>query len=155
MARARQTGITLPEILITLLLASVVALFAMPSYKQMVGGNRARSASYALVGSLALARSEAVKRNTSVDVTPAAGGWAAGWAVRSGVQVLQEQRDQSKVSVSGPAGSVTFDPYGRVAGAPLRFVVSTDAGLTRCVMIDMSGRPSLLPKEGRNGDCGI
>jgi type IV fimbrial biogenesis protein FimT len=151
----RQAGITLAEILITLLLASIVASFAMPSYKQLMSANRARAASYALVNSLTLARNEAVKRNANVDVAPAAGGWQSGWTVQSGAQVLEEQRDQSKVSVAGPAAAVTFDAYGRVAGAPLRFVVSADSGLTRCVTIDMGGRPSLLPKEGRNGDCGI
>src|SRR5258708_27326981 len=74
-------GFTLIELVVTLTVLAILATVALPSYQNFVLTQRVRGASYDLMTSLVFARSEAIKRNASVSMTHAAGGWAQGWTV--------------------------------------------------------------------------
>src|SRR5512133_2253989 len=85
-------GFTLVELLVTLAVAGILASLAMPSYREFVANQRIKTASFDLMSSLTLARSEAIKRAAQVTVAPAGGTWANGWSVTSpdGVVLLQQ-----------------------------------------------------------------
>ena len=86
-ARPQIRAFTLIELLIALALAGVLVATAAPSARALISAVELRERSEALVRSLSVARSEAIKRGTRVDVCPSsdrrhcasAATWAAGW----------------------------------------------------------------------------
>ena len=90
-AQAAQRGFTLGELLITVVVAAVLAAAALPSYRTIMRNARLTTQSYDFVSALSLARSEAVKRGVPVTVCASAdqaacGGttgcnWENGWIV--------------------------------------------------------------------------
>src|SRR2546425_10294753 len=77
-------GFSLIELVTALAVLAILATVALPSYQNFVLTQRVRGASYDLMTSLVFARSEAIKRNASVSMTQAAGGWAQGWTGSAG-----------------------------------------------------------------------
>jgi type IV fimbrial biogenesis protein FimT len=61
--RRHSRGFTLVELMITLTVAVVLTVIAVPSYRNMINSNRLTTAANEMVGALNLARMEAIKRN--------------------------------------------------------------------------------------------
>jgi len=78
-------GFTLLELLVVLAIAGVVAAFAIPSYRHSIITARINKASGSFSSALLLARSEAVKRGTQVNIIPVTNAgttvWTNGWRV--------------------------------------------------------------------------
>lgn len=82
-------GFTLVELLIVLCVAGILLTVAVPSFGRIMSSSKLTSASNALLSSMYLARSEAIKRRgrvalcKTVDGTTcaASGGWEQGWIV--------------------------------------------------------------------------
>lgn len=84
--RARRSGgFTLLELMITISVLAIMVGIGIPSFRDMMRRNRLASETNSLIGALAFARSEAVKRGMRVTVCPAnanqdacsdAGDWA-------------------------------------------------------------------------------
>jgi type IV fimbrial biogenesis protein FimT len=140
----RARGFTIIELLITVALLAVLITLAAPSFREYTASQRVKTASFDLFSSLMLARSEAIKRNTNIAVTPASGGWQNGWTVDAGGAQLNQQAAYTGLTFTGPAGAVTFTGTGRLSAAATSFQVgSTVSGVTpRCIRIDLSGRPN-------------
>ncbi len=64
----RNRGMTAVELLFTMAIAALVMALAVPNFRDFVQNNRAAEEANALVGALALARSEAVTRGVPVTV---------------------------------------------------------------------------------------
>ena len=91
----KNTGFTLIELIVTLAVAAILITVAGPNFLTFIQNNRLTAQANEMVGSLQLARSEAVKRNLDVIVcrstNPTAtspncnttGGitWETGWVV--------------------------------------------------------------------------
>ncbi|HRY14609.1 MAG TPA: GspH/FimT family pseudopilin [Candidatus Competibacteraceae bacterium] len=83
----KQHGFTLTELMITIAVAAIVLAIGVPSFQQVVRNNQATSQMNDLIGSLSLARSEAVKRGRRVvmcksnDGATCSGNWHDGWIV--------------------------------------------------------------------------
>ena len=101
-----------------------------------------------LFTSLLRARSEAIKQNTDVTLSPA-GAWVAGWAVAVGGANIDTHAATGNISITDP-GVVTYRSSGRIAGtAPPKFSVSaTQTATKRCVQVNLSGEPVVT-----NGAC--
>lgn len=79
-----QHGVTLNELLITLAIMAVLLGLAIPSFSNLMRSMRLTTINNELVGALAYARSEAVKRQRAVIVKPAtAFHWESGWTIES------------------------------------------------------------------------
>jgi type IV fimbrial biogenesis protein FimT len=89
---ARKNGVTLIELVITMTVVSILAMIAMPSYRQFVESGRLTTATNDFVADVSYARVEAMKRGpsqktgvcassdgTSCAAAPAT--WASGWIV--------------------------------------------------------------------------
>jgi type IV fimbrial biogenesis protein FimT len=148
-------GFTLIEFVATVAVLTILLTLAVPSYRNFILTQKVRTASYDLMTSLLFARSEAIKRNASVSVTQAAGGWAQGWTVSAGALTLRTQDPYSSgVSISNSASlaTITYANDGRVAGATTDFTIAPADGAavvqTRCVSIKLGGMPT-----SRIGGC--
>ena len=82
-----QRGFTLTELMITLVVFAILLGIAIPSFESTIASSRLSAATNDLLGSLAHARSEAIRRGQRVTVCVSAdgttcaanGGWGQGW----------------------------------------------------------------------------
>lgn len=161
---ARQTGLTLVELMTTVSIVSLLAAVATPSFTGFLRNTEVRGSSEAMLQGLQYARVEAIRRNRQICFDWSGSG--TGWIVSTGCtnapttvpasQVVQSQpnREGSVASVvaMSPAGSqrVTFNGYGRVVpnvvgGASITRIdiTSTNASMQRRILVsagDSSGR---------------
>lgn len=62
----RQRGFTLVELMVTLFVAAILTVIAVPSFNTMINTNRLTTAADAVVGALSTARMDAIKNNAPV-----------------------------------------------------------------------------------------
>ena len=150
---ARGRGFTLIELLVTISISVILISVAVPSFSSFVLGQRVKATSYDMASALTLARSEAIKRNSDVVISPLTGGWQKGWSVKTGTTTLNSHEAMPGLTIAGPGGNVTFGSNGRLNGAisPNGFSISaaSDSSVTqRCVSVDLSGLPN-----SKSGAC--
>jgi type IV fimbrial biogenesis protein FimT len=147
-AALHQRGVTLIELMVTVVVMGVILAIGIPSFRSTIASSRLTGTTNDLVGSLALARSEAIRRGTRVSVCMSgnstqcagSGGWNQGWIVfadttRSGTSANVDSSAETILSTNAQAGAnvtvtggagitsfVSFSPDGQVksmTGAPL------------------------------------
>lgn len=168
--QALHKGYTLIELLVALGLLTSLMAWAVPSLSDVIHAVRVHTGTQALANSLALARSEAVKRNARVVMCKSAqgaacepgAGWEQGWivfhdlnsngVVDAGEHVLHREAAMPtalRMSGNTPVSQyVLYTPYGRtkqVSGAfqAGTFTVCTNSGKrvqARQVVINSVGR---------------
>ena len=114
---------------------------------EFMRNQRVKSASFDLFSSLIFARSEAITRNATVRVEPVSGSWTNGWTVKDATgNVLRELGAVRDVAISlTPGTSIEYRGSGRLNAAAMpQFQLSSTGStvLTRCIKIDLSGRPT-------------
>lgn len=153
----RSRGFTLTELMMAIAIGAILLAVAVPALSGLIAAQRVKTGSFDLYASLTFARSEAIKRNVVIDIAPRNNNLANGWQVRSGTTVLRDQGGLSGVSVAGPSGNVSFDPDGRLTAAgrvDFRLSAALDTHIVpRCVVVDLSGRPSLRLDRNQDGNC--
>jgi type IV fimbrial biogenesis protein FimT len=147
-AAARMLGFSLIEVLTAISLVAMLSSIAVPAMVDFVRNARVRNASFELRAVLVRARSEAINRNTEVQVVPTAAGWMNGWTLQTTDGTNIEQFSSlSNVNISPlPAPTVVYRVDGRVRSGSQQIVVSLD-GLgakvhPRCVSLSPSGLPA-------------
>jgi type IV fimbrial biogenesis protein FimT len=137
-------GFTLLELMVTLAIAAILASIAAPSFNGLIENQRVRSAANDLMGSISLARSEAVTRNATVSVAQASGGWNNGWKVSVGGTDLRVEDALNGINLSAGLTSFSYNSSGRATSA-VSFTVAPDSGnadRTRCVAVSLNGKPT-------------
>lgn len=76
-------GFTLIELLVTLAVVAIIAMYAVPSMISIIQRNEQASAVNTFIGSVRLARTEAMKRHTTVTMQNkgSSGAWESGWTI--------------------------------------------------------------------------
>lgn len=83
-----QSGMTLLELLVVLAVSAILLTIGIPSFASLIHSSHVTSATSELVGSLHLARAEAIKRGGRIVICPSAtgvacsgAGWHQGWVM--------------------------------------------------------------------------
>lgn len=150
----RLRGVTLIELMVVLSVLVVIISIGVPSFRDFTLNQRIKNAGFDMVASLTFARSEALKQNGTVTITPAGGAWAGGWTIHSldadgNTAVIKRQSPLLGLVITGPA-EVVFQRDGRTTAGSLQ--IDDDQGNAsvspRCISFDVTG----LPKS-RVGVC--
>lgn len=170
-------GFTLPELMVVLAIAAIVAMFAVPNFQATLDRQRISTVTADLHASVVLARTEAIRRNVRIDLVPMDGiNWTTGWRVvvppnpTGPLEVVY-----SRVPVTGgvtvtrgPAAvepSLSYDGTGKsrlstdatvpVSGEWVIAVPSRPAAPSRKLKINMLGRPSVCDpaQPAQPGSC--
>ncbi len=142
--RPNEFGFTLVELLVTVVVLGILASIATSGFQSLIQSQQAKNASFELFTSLSLARSEAIKRNTPVTLTPMdAANWGKGWTITSAAGTIKSQSELKKIVISQSFSTVVYAPTGRatVASAFLLDVSTTLTANARCIKIELSGMP--------------
>lgn len=163
--RSRHTqGFTLLELMVTVAVAGILAVLAVPNFNAFIDRQQIKTAAHAFLMDLTYARSEALKRNSDVQVAASGGDWANGWSVTNAAGDTLKVRDaQEMAKIAFPSfdtATVTYRRNGRITETPsggaerFEFIVCDKAGSDevpkRIVILDLSGRPNLTLE----GNCG-
>lgn len=151
LVRRRQRGFTLMELMVTIGIVGVLFGLGVPMFRQSIDFVSAKTVAVELAGDLRMARSSAVKRNTTVSVLPMTGGWSAGWQVKTAAGDLLSQYAVTRagVTIAAPANGVQFASNGRIANtdtatSDMKWTVSTATSSgTRCVRTGVTGAASI------------
>lgn len=153
------------ELLITLVIAGILASMALPSLSNMMLNQRLGTAAEELYMSLSFARSEAVTRGLgeAVTVVPvSAADWGLGWSVSATSGTLKTFQAQRNILITDPDGNpvntLTYGRNGRLTtGQQIFYVTNTGAvnsSVTpRCVIVGPSGQPMIRRDTNRDEDC--
>ena len=119
-------GFTLIEMLVTLAIFAVLLMIAIPSMRPFLQSQSVKNASMDINSTVALARSEAIKRNATVDVTAnSATDWSQGWVVSQNTPaaVIRKQPALGNLVITSSSGSFSFDGNGRMTSTGSTFTV--------------------------------
>ena len=163
--RPVESGFTLAELLVVVVILGILASLGASGFRSLIESQQAKSASFELFASLSLARSEAIKRNKPVTLTPTdATNWGKGWTITldinsyscpatSATGTIKSQSELKKIVISQSATSVCYDSTGRatVSTPFLLDVSTTPTANARCIKIELSGMPRAYKPV--NGAC--
>jgi len=182
--RVDAAGFTLIELMVTIAIIGIVALFGLPAFSDFILNNRIRGQTSDFVVQLTHARSEAMRMATRVTVCPGTSGgcagsnWENGWVVFVDVGNIGIKDSEETVIGVGPAldggntlRSTAFSTYisfrhdggstssggGGLAGA---FALCDSRGYgdnARAIAVTVSGRMKALAANASGSgisDCG-
>ena len=139
-------GFTLPELMAVVVIVAILAAVSTAGFSALMQGQRAKNASFELNSSLVLARSEAVKRNGNVTITPVGGNWQDGWTITSASgTTLKTQSALGGVVITSAATSVVYGRSGRLPTSVVTMptfqidVAATPTDNVRCLKIELTG----------------
>jgi prepilin-type N-terminal cleavage/methylation domain-containing protein len=156
MTMKEQTGFTLIELLVAVTIVGILITVGLPSMRDMRLNQQVRTAASDFHLALLLTRSEAIKRNTNVDMARNT-NWENGWDVEvsGGIPIIRTQDAFANITIACDVdddnsadtcpSTVTFNRTGR----PTSFVdfwiyVNGNAQVSpRCVRLSLSGVPKV------------
>lgn len=142
----RQRGFTLVEAMVVIAILIVLAGAGVPAMQEFVTNTRLKSATSDLFNDILRARSEAIKRNGDISLVPVSASWTNGWNIPHPTvagEKLQAHAALTAATITGP-DTLTYTSAGRVRDdANPKFTVTASNGNVRCIVVDLSGRPSI------------
>lgn len=149
-------GFSLLELMVVLMVLGILTAIGIPSFAYLTSSTKLKTATSNLHLALMKARSEAVKRDSPVIITPNSGSnWASGWRITAGTTELAVQTalPQVQISCGGTCpDTVTYLGSGRMSGAAVRFNVvpaprnpneAVNLSQARCISVLANGSPFL------------
>ncbi len=142
-------GFTLVEMMLALAVLAIMAAVAVPSWQGLIASQRVGDATSALVDSLIVARSEALKRNAPTRIELEGTALDEGWRVVATVggvdQDVRSQLALTRVDFDPGVPNIRYGTTGRFTGTTTRIEVSgAGTDRKRCIRVDTAGRPRIL-----------
>jgi len=129
-----RAGFTLLELLIVLMISTIVIGVAVPPLSSAVKATRLETARQKFIGDMRLARTEAIRRNRTVDVTTTG---ASTYTIEYiGTRTLEE----GATFVMGPA-SIRFAPFGPLLTGASMYVLRLE-GTNMTIRLSAAGNVS-------------
>ena len=139
----KQTGFTLIELMITLVVLAVVATIATPAIQQIIARSAVTSATNDLVSALQVARSQAIREGERWEVSINTGSdpWLEVDSSDGGDDRRRNYTRNDTLSVGGINGGmeIEFDSRGMPTGGSELITLSW-RGVGRCVAVSTAGR---------------
>lgn len=136
------------ELLVVVAVVGVLATLAVPSFRSLVESQRVRNASFEIFSLLSLVRSEAIKRNGNVTITPTtnAAGEIGFSVTAAGGEVIRTKSALKGIVITVTPSSTTEVVYQRTGRATATPAFQVDVSATptenvRCIEIELSGMP--------------
>jgi len=153
--------------MIVLTIVVILLAMAMPMMRNLIMNQHVKTGVTDLQTALYFARSEAIKRATDIVVAPVSSDWKNGWTVKAGTTLIRTQGAlDSGLSTKTTATTLTYRADGRLTTAPaapsgtpagtvaVLYVAGSTTVTPRCVLLDLSGRPSAAMDTDNNGANG-
>lgn len=160
----RIAGFTLVELMITIAVLAVILAIATPSFTTVINNNRLTAQTNDLVAALQMARSEALKRNSSVAVcrsvtgtscAGAVGVWEQWIIADSDGEMMRHGQARSPVQLSADEPTVSFRGNGMAQDAAEIVVclpTNRPAENVRRIAVSAAGRVAVVSENGE-GEC--
>ena len=150
----KQTGLTLIELIVTLAVISILLVVGIPQFKSTTANSRLTTTINTLTGDLAFARTEAIKRGTSVTVTAKSADWINGWTTAVTISGASQNLRLSPALTGGAtitagATAIQFNADGRSTVA-ITFALCDDrtGNFGKTVNLATTGQTFLAVKQG-------
>lgn len=169
--RQISAGFSLLELIVTLLLISIIAAIALPTFGNVVANGRIRTEASALFHAVHVARKESLMRRTVVSICPSTNGrncsanldWSSGWIMfnnldrdeppqlDTGEALLQVHRSSDDVRIQANRRGFTLRATDqRATNGTIRFCDQHARGTARALIISYTGRPRIVRENSRH-----
>ncbi|GAO37778.1 hypothetical protein SCT_3216 [Sulfuricella sp. T08] len=143
--QSRQKGATLIELMIGVALMSILLYIAMPSFSLWMQNTQNRGAAESILDGLQLARSEAVRYNTSVRFSPTNATGLAAWTVGCVIVTAEcpatiQSKTAAEGTVNARVGTDASVPPTPLTAGFYATALTAGAGLPNGVTFDGMGR---------------
>jgi type IV fimbrial biogenesis protein FimT len=149
----KNSGFSLIELLVTLLIGSLLLAWGIPSYRDLKIRRLVTENANEMVYSLSLARAEAIRYGNTVTVSPISGNdWDSGWLISApgidgnpDIQIYQQDPLDDQLNITqngGLQGDLQFNNIGElVGGVPGSFTIGhiTETNERRNITVRLSG----------------
>lgn len=171
--RRRANGFTLLEVLVVTAIMGTLMAIGVPGIKTLLNVQKMKSATFDLVTTAMLARSEAIKwsgaSGSSISIVAASGDFSNGWCIvfTSGtgcslsapadgvMQIIKPTANMTYV-YQGTAAPIVFTRTGRLEGGvpvTLRVTDIDDYATPRCVTFDINGNARVRAMPDHTTAC--
>ncbi len=159
--RLQECGVTLIELMVVIAIAAILGSLAAPAFNDLILKNRLSSMGSDFAVSAQLARSEAIKRNTTVTLCrsangtscAASGGWEQGWVLLDGATVIQKHDALAGgFLLSSTVSSIDFPSSGiRATGSAITLTLCratpSVGNKRRVITIPLNGYPKQVEES--------
>lgn len=140
-------GFTVIELMLTVLIVAIIATLSAPSFREFVANQRVKTAAFDVMSMLTVARSEAIKRNSSVVLS---GVGTGALQITAGGVLIQQREPLINLTLTCKSGGtevtcadVVYAANGRLQTVTPAIQIGSPASTQMsCIRIDLSGRPT-------------
>lgn len=171
--RRRADGFTLIEVLVVIAIMGILMGIAVPNVQTLLNNQKMKSATFDLVTTAMMARSEAIKwggvSGSSISIVAAANDFSNGWCIvftsattcsmsspADGVMQIIKPTAKITYAYQGTVAPIVFNRTGRLAGGAAVSVLVTDVdsfATPRCVKFDTNGNASVRVMAAGTTSC--